>query len=52
MIKTAREAGATANFAGSGGAIVGTYEGERMYETLVSAMKPLGVVVIKPRVMP
>ncbi len=52
MIQTAREAGATANFAGSGGAIVGTYEGERMYETLVSAMKPLGVVVIKPRVMP
>jgi glucuronokinase len=52
MIKTAREAGATANFAGSGGAIVGTYEGERMYETLVSVMRPLGVAVIKPRVTP
>lgn len=52
MIRTARQAGATANFAGSGGAVVGTYEGERMHETLVSAMRPLGVVVIKPRVTP
>jgi glucuronokinase len=52
MISTAREAGATANFAGSGGAIVGTYEGECTYETLVSAMKPLGVAVIKPMVAP
>jgi glucuronokinase len=52
MIKTARGAGATANFAGSGGAIVGTYEDERTYEALVSAMPPLGVAVIKPRIMP
>jgi glucuronokinase len=52
MIKTARQAGATANSAGSGGAIVGTYEGERMYKALVSAMKPLGVSVIKPRITP
>ena len=31
MVHTAREAGATANFAGSGGAIVGTYEDEDMF---------------------
>ncbi len=34
MIQTARRVGATANFAGSGGAIVGAYEGERMYRLL------------------
>ena len=31
MVHIARAAGATANFAGSGGAIVGTYENEAMF---------------------
>jgi glucuronokinase len=48
MIRTAREAGASANFAGSGGAIVGTYRDARMYDDLVSALRPLGVAVIQP----
>jgi glucuronokinase len=52
MIRTARQAGATANFAGSGGAIVGSYEDERMYEALAAAMKPLGVGVVKPKITP
>ena len=52
MIQAARQAGATANFAGSGGAIVGTYEDERMYEAIISAMQPLGVAVIKPEITP
>ena len=52
MIQAARQAGATANFAGSGGAIVGTYEDERMYEAIISAMQPLGVAVIKPKITP
>jgi len=52
MVRTARRAGATANFAGSGGAIVGTYNSEQMYQELVSAMQPLGVAVIKPVVTP
>ena len=52
MIRTARGVGATANFAGSGGAIIGTYEDERMYEAVAAAMKPLGVAVIKPKVTP
>jgi glucuronokinase len=52
MVRTARRAGATANFAGSGGAIVGTYKSEQMYQELVSAMQPLGVAVIKPVVTP
>jgi glucuronokinase len=48
MIHTARQAGATSNFAGSGGAIVGTYKDQPTYEALVAAMRPLGVAVIQP----
>jgi len=51
MIHTARQAGATANFAGSGGAIVGTYTGEEMYAGLTEAMKAIGVAVIKPKIV-
>jgi len=48
MIEAARRAGASANFAGSGGAIVGRYQGEAMFQALAMAMQPLGVAVIKP----
>jgi glucuronokinase len=51
LVHTARRAGATSNFAGSGGAIVGTYEDEAMFERLTEAMRPLGVSVIKPRIV-
>ena len=51
MIGAARNAGATANFAGSGGAIVGTYKDEAMFHRLSESMKPLGVEVIKPRIV-
>jgi glucuronokinase len=51
MVHTARRAGATANFAGSGGAIVGTYEDEAMFQKLTELMKPLGVMVIKPKIV-
>lgn len=50
MIRTAREAGATSKFAGSGGAIVGTYRDEATYGRLVAAMHAIGVEVIKPKV--
>jgi glucuronokinase len=50
MIRAARSVGATANFAGSGGAIVGTYEDENMFAALEAVMKPLGVAVIRPKV--
>ena len=50
MIQTARALGASASFAGSGGAIVGTYTDQKMFETLVKAMEPLGVGVIRPRI--
>jgi glucuronokinase len=49
MVRAARAAGATANFAGSGGAIVGTYEDDAMFTRLIEAMMPVGVAVIKPR---
>jgi glucuronokinase len=52
MIHTARRVGATSNFAGSGGAIVGTYQDEAMFRNLVEAMRPVGVAVIRPHVQP
>jgi len=52
MVAAARSVGATANFAGSGGAIVGTYEDEAMYERLVETMQALEVGVVKPEVVP
>jgi glucuronokinase len=48
MIHAARQVGAPANFAGSGGAIVGTYRDDRMYADLVRAMRKLDVAVIRP----
>jgi len=52
MVAAARRVGATANFAGSGGAIIGTYEDEAMYRRLVKVMKARQVGVIKPEVVP
>jgi glucuronokinase len=51
MIHTARGVGATSKFAGSGGAIVGTFRDEEMLDRLTQAMKPIGVAVIKPRIV-
>jgi glucuronokinase len=51
MVQTARKAGATSNFAGSGGAIVGTYEDDDMFARLTEYMRPLGVTVIKPGIV-
>jgi len=50
MVRMARSVGATANFAGSGGAVVGTYKDEAMLEALRSAMKPIAVGVIRPAI--
>ena len=50
MIRLARSTGASANFAGSGGAIVGLYDGEEMFTRLVTALEPAGIAVIKPRI--
>lgn len=51
MVQTARRAGATSNFAGSGGAIVGTYEDEDMFARLTEYMRPLGITVVRPKIV-
>ncbi len=50
MIITARQCGASAKFAGSGGAIIGTYDGEAMFERLRSELAHIGSSVIKPQI--
>jgi glucuronokinase len=51
MVHTARESGATSTFAGSGGAIVGTYEDDRTFERLTESLRRLGVAVVKPKIV-
>lgn len=48
MIRRSRALGATSNFAGSGGAIVGTYKDEQMFSNLQKTMEEVGVRVIRP----
>jgi glucuronokinase len=52
MVETARRCGASAKFAGSGGAIIGVYRDEAMFEELRTAMAQIGSRTIKPQVMP
>jgi glucuronokinase len=49
MVQAARDAGATAKFAGSGGSIIGTYRDEAHYQKLRAALAELDVRVFKPR---
>jgi glucuronokinase len=48
MVETARRVGASAKFAGSGGAIVGTYRDEAMFQELQRQLGAIGCRVIKP----
>ena len=50
MVQTARSAGASAKFAGSGGAIVGIYEDEAQFERLSAALSSIGCKTFKPHV--
>ncbi len=50
MVATARSAGASAKFAGSGGAIVGTYEDDAQFERLSSALAGIGCSTIRPTI--
>jgi len=52
MIEAARSIGACSHFSGSGGAISGLYQDETMFQRLVEVMKPFGVAVIKPAILP
>ena len=50
MVMTARKSGASAKFAGSGGAIVGTYGDEAQFERLKADLAAIGTVVFKPTI--
>ena len=50
MVMTARAAGASAKFAGSGGAIVGTYEDDAQFERLKASLAEIGTVALKPTI--
>ncbi|MBW3597382.1 MAG: GHMP kinase [Planctomycetes bacterium] len=49
MVEEARAAGASAKFAGSGGAVVGVYHGDAMLARLRERMEAMGCKVILPR---
>ena len=48
MVMVARSAGASSKFAGSGGAIVGTYEDDAHFERLSAALSEIGCRTLKP----
>ena len=50
MVQTARRVGASAKFAGSGGAIIGVYQSESMYQDLCRELGDMGCRVIKPEI--
>ena len=52
QIEVARSCGASANFAGSGGAIIGTYRDEAMFDELRAKLNEIGSRTIKPQVCP
>lgn len=51
MVMVAREVGASAKFAGSGGAIVGTYEDDAHFERLSAALSGIGCRTLKPAIV-
>jgi glucuronokinase len=50
MIEAARDAGASAKFAGSGGAIVGTFAEPSQYEQLQRNLTAIGCEVFRPQI--
>jgi glucuronokinase len=50
MVEAARRCGATAKFAGSGGAILGTYSGEAMFDSVRDSLARIGSRTVKPEV--
>ena len=51
MVEVARACGASAKFAGSGGAIVGVYRDEAMFQALCRQLEAIGSRVIKPQIL-
>ena len=52
MIERARRVGATSKFAGSGGAIIGTYADDGMFAEIQRELSEIQCVVFKPLVVP
>ena len=52
MVDAARGVGATAKFAGSGGAIVGTYRDAAMFAALREELGAIGSKVLEPQIRP
>ena len=51
MVELARSAGASAKFTGSGGAIIGTYQDNSMYENLKKILSKKNITIIKPEIL-
>ena len=51
MVELARSAGASAKFTGSGGAIIGTYQDNSMYENLKKILSKNNITIIKPEIL-
>ena len=51
MVETARKCGASAKFSGSGGSIIGIFEGDDMLNRLIIALRKIKARVIKPYVV-
>lgn len=52
MVEAARSCGASAKFTGSGGAIVGTYDDDAMFERLRKVFEGMEIEVLKPQILP
>lgn len=51
MVEIARNVGASAKFTGSGGAIIGTYEDEKMFAELKLKLGKKGIEIIIPKIV-
>jgi len=51
MIETARSCGASSKFTGSGGAIIGLYQDENIFNKLSETFDKMNIDVIKPRII-
>lgn len=51
MVERARAVGASAHFTGSGGAILGTYRDEAMFQALRRVLEKINCIVLKPQVV-
>lgn len=51
MINLARSVGASAKFTGSGGAIIGNYSSNKMYNELENVFKNKGIQIFKPTIV-